>query len=52
MDGLSVLGMEWDAGGSMAIGSSAMQLVVKEPSGLPFLGKGGDGKMMVQYLNM
>ena len=52
MDGLEVLGMEWDAGGGMAIGSSVMQLVVKEPSGLPFPGKGGDGKTMVQYLNM
>ena len=56
MDGLSSVGqtaieMGWDAGGGMVIGS-ATQLVIKEPSGLLFPGKGGDGKTMVQYLNV
>jgi len=56
MDGLSsvgqtAVGMGWDAGGGTVIGS-ATQLVVKEPSSLPFPGKGGDGKTMVQYLNV
>ena len=40
----------------MVIGSAAQrddkQQLVREPSGLPFSGKGRDGKMMVQYLNV
>ena len=59
MDGLLVsqtmVGMEWDVGGSMVIGSATQRDDDKqqqEPSGLPFPGKGGDGKTMVQYLNV
>ena len=59
MDGLLVsqtmVGMEWNAGGSTVIGSATQRDDDKqqqEPSGLPFPGKGGDGKTMVQYLNV
>jgi len=62
MDGLlvsqTVVGMEWNAGGSTVIGSATQRddkqqlVIVRELSGLPFPGKGGDGKMMVHYLNV
>ena len=45
-------GMQVEAQSGISGTGSATQLVVKELSSLPFPGKGGDGKMMVQYLGV
>ena len=53
---LKRVGSEWGPGGSTVVGStdagpSQLDIVMKSRSKLPFPGKGGDGKMMVQYLD-
>ena len=53
---LTRVGSEWGPGGSTVVGStdagpSQLDIVMKSRSELPFPGKGGDGKMMVQYLD-
>jgi hypothetical protein len=50
----TVVGMERGPGGGSASAGSSTQLeiVTELRSSLPFPGKGGDGKMTVQYLDM
>jgi len=54
---LTRVGSEWGQGGSTVVGgtdvgsSHQLEIVTKSRSELPFPGKGGDGKMMVQYLD-
>jgi len=51
------VGTEWGPGGSTVVGSagagsSQLEIATKSRSELPFPGKGGDGKMMAQYLDL
>jgi len=50
-------GTGWGPGGSTVVGSadagsSHLEIVTKSRSELPFPGKGGDGKVTVQYLDL
>ena len=53
----TIVGTEWGPGGSTIVGSadagsSQLEIVMKLRTELPFPGKGGDGKMVVQYLDL
>jgi len=48
---------EWGPGGSTIVGSagagsSQLEIVAKSRTELPFPGKGGDGKVTMQYLEL
>jgi hypothetical protein len=52
----TMVGTEWGPGGSTVVGSAdagctRLEIVTESRAELPFPGKGGDGKITVQYLD-